>query len=145
MWVSGIILGLMVAVHTTARPIDGHHSSLAQDKTLDYRTVGETEKPPALLLHRATQSCHITDHYFWASYSIWIGVPFISPQDCDDTYHAIQAQVHSVSNWQCVPSGGYIQLWFNIDTFFHDQGGWIDNVLHARYPSVDSFNCGDAD
>lgn len=34
---------------------------------------------------RATQSCHGTDHFLFCSYSVWIGVPYISAQDLLET------------------------------------------------------------
>jgi len=103
------------------------------------------------LERRATQSCHCYDHGFFESYSILIRVPYIGPQDCDDTYKALENggplvdnnfewSSVQLSNWQCVKSGGNIQLWFNT---LEGSGSDINKALESRYPSVDSFNCPD--
>jgi hypothetical protein len=101
------------------------------------------------LERRATQSCHITDHGFYMSYSILIRVPYIGRADCDATYNAIEYgglnnnppwYESQISNWQCIEKGGYIQLWFNrADGLSTD----INTALEWCYPSVDKFNCPD--
>ena len=89
----------------------------------------------------ATQSCHGTDHYYWISYSVLIGVPYGGAKDCDDTYHALESATASISNWQCVEKDGNIQLWFNA---FPNYGSAINGALESRYPSVaGGFNCPD--
>lgn len=87
---------------------------------------------------RATQSCHSHDHFLFTSYSVRIGVPYISAKNCDDTYHALESATISIANWQCVESDGDIQLWFNC---INCTGDDINNALESRYPSVDRFNC----
>ena len=162
-----IIVGLiLLAVHITARPIDGDHSSLVQDKMLASMTAAKIVKrgqpivkprqdptttspelapfptlPPELPPPQpATQSCHAKDHYYWVSYSVLIGVPYIGPNDCDKTYHALESATISLSNWQCVEKDGNIQLWFNA---FPNYGSTISSTLESRYPTVNSFNCPD--
>jgi hypothetical protein len=116
---SAIILGLMVAVHITAQPIDNDSRSPSP----------------------ATQSCHATDRLLWTSYSVYIGVPYIGAADCDATYRALRGYL-TLTNWQCVEKNGNIQLWFNIDTADpQEYASNINRVLGSRYPSVNSFNC----
>jgi hypothetical protein len=94
---------------------------------------------------RAVQSCHATDEPLWTNYSVWIGVPYIGPSDCDDTYSALDNNV-GVDGWQCVESGGGIQLWFSVMAVGASavgQGATINSVLESRYPTVNSFNCPD--
>jgi len=88
---------------------------------------------------RTTQSCHATDHFFYVSYSILIGVPYGGKTDCDDTYNALESATHSISNWQCEENDGNIQLWFNVADYSDDE---INAALESRYPSVaGGFNC----
>ena len=180
----GIILGLIVAVHITAQPIDGDHSSLVQDITLDYRTAVEIFKRDQSKVQprqetipfpfptisssatttssqttssptpteEATQSCHATDHGAFASYSVWIGVPYGGSKPCDTTYNYLEnggapmpnsayaSEAVLISNWQCVEMNGDTQLWFNAAP---GQSASINAALQASYPSVDEFNCPD--
>ena len=87
---------------------------------------------------RADQSCSATDHFFWVSYSVWIGVPYIGQTDCDATYHEIYNDVGEITNWQCVEEDGYIRLWFNT---VEGHSSDINYALRQRYPSVNDFGC----
>jgi len=88
-----------------------------------------------------TQSCHGTNHYYWTSYSVQIGIPYGGAKDCDATYHALESATTSITNWQCVENNGDIQLWFNA---FANDGAEINSALESRYPSVaGGFNCPD--
>ena len=96
------------------------------------------------LERRATQFCHAKYHGLFASYSVWIGVPYGS-QSCDDTYNNIEFPGGNepvgcaISNWQCVEaSDGNTQLWFNTG-----QGNelYLNACLETAYPAVNTFNC----
>ena len=90
-----------------------------------------------------TQSCHVTDHGVWVgSYSVLIEVPYGGPQDCDDTYHALEDATGTISEWQCLDSDGNIQLYFNV-WYGDGVGDEINGALSRRYPTVDEFNCPD--
>lgn len=125
---SGIILGLISAVHITAQP-------------LDYTTAAEIfkrDQPTVQPRQSATQSCHATNHVFFNAYSILIRVPYGGDWACDDTYLALENGI-PLSNWQCVETpDGYIQIWFNCAPFLNDS---INSILESLYPSVNSFNC----
>jgi hypothetical protein len=96
---------------------------------------------------RTTQSCHATCHGAFASYSVWIGVPYGS-QSCDDTYNDLEYNGGSISNgceissWQCVKgSGGNTQLWFNAP---QGRSACLNSALQCSYYYVDGgFNCPD--
>jgi hypothetical protein len=96
---------------------------------------------------RATQSCHATCHGAFASYSVWIGVPYDS-QSCDDTYNSLEYNVDfrydgcEISNWQCVRAGdGKTQLWFNAPSGFSQ---CLNSALEGSYLNIDGgFNCPD--
>ena len=95
---------------------------------------------------RATQSYKATEHGFWNSYSIWIGVPYDGTSGFDATYNVLQNSLgNCITNWQCVKSDdGNIQLWFNTPPDTNEgYGGRINSWLGSRFPSVDSFNCPD--
>jgi hypothetical protein len=86
-----------------------------------------------------TASCHGTDHFLWVSYSVYVGVPYIGPSDCDATYHALEDATWDVTNWQCVEKNGNIQLWFNLPGADAPD---LNGILQSRYPSVaGGFNC----
>jgi len=107
-------------------------------------TATQSQTPESTPDMQATQSCQITQHFLWCTYSILIRVPYIGPSDCDATYHALEdfnAANAEISNWQCVEENGYIRLWFNSEGSSDD----INNALKKRYPSVNDFNCGDCD
>jgi hypothetical protein len=152
---SGLILGLLVAVHVAAHPIDRDHSSFVLAKTpdyTDYTTTAEivTRDQPtenmsvqprgATSTQPGTQSCHCTNHWTWNSYNVLIGIPYQSASACDNTYHLLESWV-AISNWQCVENNGNTQLYFNAGIW---QNGNINNGLNAAYPNVaGGFNCPD--
>lgn len=90
------------------------------------------------LASRAEQSCHVTDNWLWASYNIWIGVPYGGASDCDATKSALN-DVTVVTLYKCrKDENGYIRLNFNSNT---NRGQEINQALSIRYPSVNKFNC----
>jgi len=99
------------------------------------------------LERRATQSCHATDHSIFASYSVWIGVPYDSG-NCDTAYHYLEYGDGStifdgcaISSWKCVKaSQGQTQLYFNAPK---GEAACINPALEEAYPSVGEFNCPD--
>ena len=95
---------------------------------------------PASFERRATQSCQARDNLFWVSYSIYIGVPYGGPDECDGTYNNLEDEVTNISDWQCVEENGNIRLWFNAEG---GNGSGISAVLESLYPSVNGFNCPD--
>ena len=99
-----------------------------------------TSEPSASSTPPATQSCHATCHFLFASYSVLIGVPY-NGSDCDNTYNILENGGAGISNWQCVNGdGGNTQLWFNSGV---GNSLIINNSLEAAYPSVNGFNCPD--
>ena len=98
--------------------------------------------PPAPSPTLATLSCTATENFLWISYSIFIGVPWKGSDDCDNTFHALQAVV-DLTNWQCVEEKGDIRLYFN--TPLGSNGRSIDIQLQSCYTTVDpnSINCPD--
>jgi hypothetical protein len=95
-----------------------------------------------------TQSCHALDHGVFASYSVWIGVPYGGSKACDNTYDILEynniASIDTgcrISSWQCVKANdGNTQLWFDAA---RDNSACINGQLHKAYPDVNSFNCPD--
>ena len=102
---------------------------------------------PTPLERRATQSCTATCHWVFASYSVWIGVPF-GETDCDDVYNGLETNADfgydgcEISNWQCVEAGdGNTQLWFNAPSGFSQ---CLNSALEGLYYDIDGgFNCPD--
>ena len=68
------------------------------------------------------------------SWNILIRIPYRSAADCDATYHALESETTSITNWNCIENGGFIYLWFN--TSLWTEGYDINPVLSSRYPMV---------
>jgi hypothetical protein len=153
MQLSGLILGLLLAVRVTPHPSDHDHSSFIQ--TRDHTTTAEivtrgqrTEKTSVqrrglgpTSTQSGTQSCHCRPQFgFWNSYSVLITIPYQGPSPCDNTYHILESWV-AISNWQCVEKDGNTQLYFNSAAY---RSSWINNGLLAAFPNVGGgFNCKD--
>jgi len=92
--------------------------------------------PPA-----PVQSCYGTDHFLWVSYTVNIGVPYDSAV-CDPTYHDLESETWSVTNWHCVERDGNTLLWFSTTPNWAYR---INKVLESHFPSVaGGFNCPDS-
>ena len=103
-------------------------------------TAAVINKPgPSIERRQATQSCHATCHGLFASYSVWVGVPYGS-QSCDNTYNNLEwGEDCAISNWQCVgASDGNTQLWFNAPFGNED---CLNPALQDSYTMVNDFNC----
>ena len=93
-----------------------------------------------------TQSCHATCHGAFASYSIWVGVPYGGSPTCDNTYEILETDgtdaIYNgclISSWKCVQADdGNTQLWFNAPRGKND---CLNRALERSYTDVNSFNC----
>jgi len=102
---------------------------------------------PASLERRAVQSCTAECHWVFASYSVWIQIPFGS-QNCDDTYDSLEHNDDfgydgcEISSWKCEEAGdGNTQLYFNAPS---GTSLCINSALEGAYHGIDGgFNCPD--
>jgi hypothetical protein len=93
-----------------------------------------------------TQSCHATCHGAFASYSIWVGVPYGGSPTCDNTYEILETDgtdaIYNgclISSWKCTQADdGNTQLWFNAPAH---KSGCLNSALERSYTDVNSFNC----
>jgi hypothetical protein len=151
---SSIILGLILVVHSTARPTTTVQPRQNADTTSElgsfptqmfptippdipttpFPTQMFPTIPPDIPTPTPTpsSSCGVVNSVLFDTFVIVIATPYVGPSDCDATYHALESKTWGITLWKCERTTyDYILLMFNCVDL---EGQDISVILNSRYP-----------